>query len=40
MKKNAYSIDALSSVVSSDAFAALKEMMEDLDLEIIDVISC
>lgn len=27
----------LSSVISSDAFVALQEMMEDLDLEVTDI---
>lgn len=40
MKNTEYTMDMLNSVVSSDAFAALKEMMEDFDLEIVDFSSC
>ena len=39
MRKTDNNFENLGSVISSDAFAALREMMEDLDLEIVDVVT-
>ena len=39
MRNTDNSFENLGSVISSDAFAALREMMEDLDLEIVAVVT-
>ena len=39
MRHTDNSFENLGSVISSDAVAALREMMEDLDLEIVDVVT-
>ncbi len=36
MKKTAFNLDSLSGMVSSDCFASLKGIIEDLDLELED----
>lgn len=40
MKNTEYSVDALSTVISSDAFSALKDMIDDLGLEVLEVSGC
>lgn len=37
MKNTEYNVDALSTMISSDAFSALKDMIEDLGLEVLEV---
>lgn len=37
MKNTEYNVDALSTVISSDAFSALKGMIDDLGLEILEI---
>ncbi len=39
MKNTEYNVDALSSVISSDAFSALKAIIDDLGLEVLEVSS-
>jgi len=40
MRNTEFDMNSLSSFISTDSFAALKSMIDDLGLEIEDVSSC
>jgi len=40
MKNTEYNVDSLSTMISSDAFSALKDIIDDLGLEVLEVSAC